>query len=420
MDSILDAILLVSLIAHIILAGHLQFTRVPTRHRPTWLLVALVWSALASALRFVPDTLVAQLPVSAGYVMALLLTLMIGAYGQYVLHDVLQRRVRFWLPLILLWFIAQVGVIFAFDNVFVGQADWLLLLFTQPDLPGLLTLGGLATSTTLLIGLAFYGFYVAVLPEVANRALFWVLNIALVSVGVLLFVSGTDVFQVVGTVVGLVALTGAVYAHVSYRVFDIRSGLAAAVRTGLLVAFASGIVLIALLLADSLTIESRNEQILILLALAVLAASAYVLLRQLVSLVLKPLFSNTISPTQAARQYSQQVSKALELSELIEVATGTLNNVLNVRRSGMVLVNDTGRDPQRVEVVVMKETSREQGSELKGMIAKAGPIYDRLAVKKLPLAQFDIEFDPRYRALEAAEATFFHDLQDERLRADCG
>jgi signal transduction histidine kinase len=77
----------------------------------------------------------------------------------------------------------------------------------------------------------------------------------------------------------------------------------------------------------------------------------------------------------------------------------------------MVLVNDTGRDPQRVEVVVMKETSREKGDELKVLIAKAGPVYDRLAVKKLPLSQFDIEFDPRYRALEAMERGFFKDLQ---------
>ncbi len=410
MNSILDAILMVSLIAHIILAGYLLFTRGPTRHRPTWLLVAFVWSALVSGLRFVPDTLVAQLPVSVGYAMVLLLTLMIGAFGQYLLHDVLRRRVRFWLPLVLLWFIAQIAVIFAFDNVIVGQADWLLLLFTQPDLPGLVTLGGLATSTTLLIGLAFYGFYVAALPEVANRALYWVLNIALMSVGVLLSASGTDVFRAVGALVVLVALTGAVYAHVSYRVADIRSGLTAAVRTGLLVAFASGVVFVALLVADSLNIEARNEQILVLFVLAVLTASFYVVVRQVVSLILRPFLSRTTSPTQATRQYSQQVSQALELSELIEVATGTLNKVLNVRRSGMILVNDTGRDPQRVEVVVMKETSREQGSELKGMIAKAGPVYERLAVKKLPLAQFDIEFDPHYRVLEEAEATFFHGL----------
>jgi signal transduction histidine kinase len=404
MNSILDVTLLLSLVTHAFLAVFLLFNRIPTRHRSGTLLLALAWSSAALALEFV------ALPMPSGYLRAVLLALLLATYGAYVLRDVGRTARRVWLVTSGLWVLGILAVWFTGQAGTVGTADWLFNTLTNLDIPAVVILGGLALSTILLIGLNFYGFYIAALPEAANRALFWVLNTAGLSLGVLLLISGTDVFQVAGAFILLVTFTGAVYAHVSPRVFNIRLGLVAGLRLLVLIALTSIVVLIALLIFDSLETATPEERLLALVVLSVLTATAYILLRQVLTFVLSPFRRTSTSPTRAARQYSQQVSKALDLKELVAIVTSTLNRTMDVRRSGLMLVNDTARDPGRVEMIVMRD-SVPHGDELKGLIAKKGPIYERLAVKKLPLSQFDIEFDPHFQVLEAPESQFFGSLQ---------
>ena len=58
----------------------------------------------------------------------------------------------------------------------VGQPDWLINIFQNSDLTSWIVLAGMICSACLLLGLALYQFYKAFLPEIANRALFWVLD----------------------------------------------------------------------------------------------------------------------------------------------------------------------------------------------------------------------------------------------------
>ena len=408
MASILDIILLGSIAIHVIVMLYLQFNRIPTRLRPGWLQFALLGSVLSMVVLYLPDSVALPAPLTREFLSALTLAIMLVFYGQYMLRDALNRRVRFWLPVGILWPLAMLVAALTSSEVRVGQADWLFTAFSGTYVTGLVTLVGLGIITTLLLALSFYGFYVATLPEVANRALFWVLNTATIAIGVLLSISGTDVFHMVGAAVVLAALIGAAYAHLSHGIVDIRSGMRGALRTAILIALTVAVIFGALQVADMLPTGAAGYTLALLLV-AVLAGTLYVVMRQLIGLAVSRLFLRHTSPTRAARQYSQQVSKVVELSELIKVTTETLNQVMGVRRSGMILVNDTSIDPQHVEVIVMKEAGG--SGDGRGYLARSGPIYDWLAVRKLPLLQFDIAFGPQFRSVSEAERQFFHSLQ---------
>jgi signal transduction histidine kinase len=94
---------------------------------------------------------------------------------------------------------------------------------------------------------------------------------------------------------------------------------------------------------------------------------------------------------------------------LIKVATETLNEALGVRRSGMLLVSDTG-DENRVELLIMNGGGFTDVKDKRGTITRSSPIYRQLAADHAPLSLFDMEFSPRYKTMPETERQFFSTL----------
>src|SRR5690606_26872278 len=176
MGSILSAVLLTSMGPHIVLLVFLQLNRIPTRLRPGWLQLALLGALLAAALPFFLPSMTLPVWASQGLLEALLLMLLLIAYGQYMLSDVLNRRTSLWLLFGGIWLLGRQAAAAAAAPVGIGQPAWMVNLLTGPDAGGLGPLAGLGAACTGLLAAAFYGFYAALLPEEAHRALFWVVN----------------------------------------------------------------------------------------------------------------------------------------------------------------------------------------------------------------------------------------------------
>ena len=410
MNSLMSVVIVVTLLAHALLLLYVLMRGGRMRSGRRWLVLTIVISALANAVFFWPPDILLFDNLSSEFVLVVALAALLATYGMVVIQDVLHRRWRAWPLLALVWRGGLVVTALATGDASVGREEWLVEFFRAPDAPGALALSWLAVAAATLLGVAFYGFYVAALPEVANRSLFWVLNTAGVMLGILLAISGTDILYVAGVLILLATLVGATYGLASYRVFDIRGGINAAMNTFLLIGLTSAVIFGTLYLLDSIRVESNDERLLVMVLLALLAGTVYVLARQLAGILLGGLdFRN--DPTRAARKYSQQVSKALDLDQLLAAAGETLNEVMGVRRSGMVLVNDTSSDGERVELLVMKSAAFPDVKEMRGYISKSGAVYQQLAVEKAPLSQFDIEFGPQYTGLDEKERAFFRSLQ---------
>jgi signal transduction histidine kinase len=414
MDSLFNAVILASIVLHGVLLAYTQIRGSQIRTGRVWLSLTILLSMLTALTTFMPPTTLVMDKYGRDFGLTLLLAIMLITFGGLVIQDVRRRKnnrtIRLWLGWGVVWLAALVASAFASDRLLVGQADWLITALNPPNLFSLVTLGGLAITGLVLLGVTFRAFYTAGLPEVANRALFWVIDSAVILLGIVLALSGTFTLIVLGTLALLIGVTGALYAEISYRVFDIRNGLNLAIRTALIVSSTALIVFVALYLSRSYQLQDTMESSLIMASLALAVSIIYVPVRGVIEWGVDRLsMGRYTDPTVATRRYSQQVSKAFELDQLVKVATETLNVSLKVRRSGMMLVSDTDSGDQ-LELRVMIAGGFSDVKDKKGFISRKSPVYQRLAGDKAPLSQFDMEFSPKYKTLSEAERTFFNGL----------
>lgn len=408
--SLLGSIILASAVGHIALLGYLAVRRARARAGVVWLALSVALSLAAALTHFAPAGGLLENRLTANTGLTLALAALLTTYGMLVLRDVLNRAGRLWLLAGLLWLAALAAAALLGGPPLAGEPDWLVRAFVRLDWFSIAALAGLAVMGALLLGVAFYGFYIARLPEVANRALFWVIDAAALLLGIALAASGPPALLAAGSGALLLSLIGAAYALFSYRMIDIRSVIAAAARALWLIALTALFIAVALLVVDAVAAPEARDRLALIGAVALAAAALYVLTRRALAWLAAPLLGLPPDPTRAARRYSQQISKAVEIDHLIAVGSETLNSVMGVRRSGMILVNDASTSSGQVELLVMRGGGLVNVKEPKGYVQKNGPIYQRLAAERAPLAQFDLEFSPRYRAATAAERAFFTGL----------
>jgi signal transduction histidine kinase len=369
-----------------------------------WLAPVALLQLLASLLYLLPDVAL-SLPVSL-YIYSGSLV-MFGA----LTHIYLKRDgLRGWLALSGVWWLLIVGLDVVEGAPLIGQDDWMNRLLTAlaTDIAGILTLAGWIAIGLTLSGMAFYTFYRAHLPEIANRALFWTTIVPVMILGLLLIASGSILLTEAGTLAVLAALGGATYGVVTHRIFDVRRALFRAV--GMLVATtATGLViLIALILARSLTMGTPSDA-LVLGALALVVAAVYVPLRDLAAYLIRQLFASRADSALILRHYSQQIAAVIEIEEVIQLAMQTLSVVLGVRSGGLILTTETSEGS-----VVFEPMPTNQYNHLppdQGEIAQQGPIYQRLFKEQALLLQFDLEYSPEYTEISEAARVYFARLR---------
>ena len=398
MGSLAGTVIIASLIAHALLLIYVQAQRQRVRTGRLWLTLAVLFSFVAAVI----ISLAPDVGTYDGFLVILALAAVITTYGALVIRDVTNHLPRLWLLAGLIWIAALLAGAFLSDPQALGQPDWLINSFSAPTILTLITLIGLLILGVILLGLEFYAFYAAALPEVANRALFWVIDATILITGIILIISGTDVLTLIGQPVILIGIGGAIYAQVSYRVIDIRRELNSALRTLILLLITALVIYGALSAANLLDDHSALP----FAALALIAALIYVPLRLVaesaINLLLRRSFT---SPTEATRRYSQQISAPVELPALVEAATRTLNSLMRVRRSALILVNDTGSSEINVELQMLP-------SDLKpSYLSKSGLLYRQFANDGACISQFDLEFNPDYKAVPEGENRFFRDTQ---------
>ncbi|NWF68238.1 MAG: GAF domain-containing sensor histidine kinase [Chloroflexi bacterium] len=381
-----------------------------------WRLIATLAIAGATAAAYLlPADLILGSNVGRSFLLALALVTTISAFGSYAISDITRRkpdhRMRTaWYGLTAIWLLATASAAFVSREFIVAQAGWLANALQAIDPLSVILLVGLTIAGIMLLGFSFYSFYTALLPEVANRALFWVMNGAVLLFAGLMMISGTAALVVAGFFTLLVSMSGAVYAHMNYRLFDVRAALAMVLRTGIIVVLTAALILAVSMFARAAALGRQGEATLVLLALALSAAVLYVGGRQLVEWLFGRLFRiGESDPAQATRKFTQEVSKAVELEQLVTLATDTLTQQMRLRRSGIILINDTSGN--QVELKIMQGGGFAEMKDVKGRLTKDTRLYQRLAGEQAPVTQFDLDFAPQYQDWDEKERQFFASLQ---------
>jgi signal transduction histidine kinase len=398
----------------VIVAGVALLIAVQThkeRARPgrAWLLALVIMLGLTAATYFIPDGTLWLERFGRGAASVLTLAGLVITFGTLLLQDISGQQPRLWLMaagvgLALLVVLALVEPI-----VLTGEEGWLATWLAAPDAVGIVVLVGLVASAVMLIASAFAAYYRATLPEVGNRALLWAMLAMALFSGIALMLSGQPLLTQAGLLAAVSGVVGSTYAHLRHRAFDLRGRFISIVQTSGLLLLTAITIFAATALAQQLGILREASAAALLLVLALLVALLYLPLRQWLEYGLARLLgSSTVvafDHTTASRRYSQQITRSLDLRQLTQTLTQTLNDVMNVRGSGLILVNAPDKSDGSVAMRLMHNG---EGGTVRGRLNQDSLIWKRWQGDRVPLTQYDMEYNPTFTTLDESEKKFFH------------
>lgn len=405
---------LVSLFTIGVIAVHLLLLLIARIRRSTHprfgqLVMTISLSLVSVLFQLLPTDILLAERFSKGVLIWAALIVTASFWGDMVLHELhrlnpLAALLNRWRTACMIWgavfFISILG-----SHTTLGEPGWLTAL----DAAGVVVLLGLALTGAVLIGASMTVSRGATMPEVFNRGLFWLIITAILLTGMILSGSGSAVLALAGLVLTLVALAGATYVHISYRVLDLGTLLEIVLRTLITTLLAATAIMGALALNRAFnTSEDPLINILILGFTAFSAAALYAPLQQLAELLFDRVKARFRPDTVAVTgEFNRRLSQSSGLDGVVESATETLNRLLRVKQSALVLVNDTGRIKGKIELLAM-------GVHLansRGLLDKSGSIYKRIVLEQIAFQQFELEFGPSFQDAHSEEIDFFKSLR---------
>ncbi len=386
------------------------FLRIPKRE------VIIYRGSIATCLAAILTSLVFLLPldwqpiafISQKTIATILAGIMLLSFG-YLIFSYLRFQPRksqiqtIWLAGVIIWLVAYVMSTIVISNITTTTE-----VQTIPTIIGLTGTGILGAS---LIGILIWNYYLVTLPELANRSAYWIFLTLFMSAGVAFISSGLASLILPALTLILLTIVGLLYAYASTTILDVRVSMIMSIRNMTLLTLATTTTLLPIYIITRFNLLSSIEGSLTTIALAVITASVSLPVAQLI----RNIFENITDTTKtnlslAISTYSRDVSLSTNLEEVVSATTNTINHVLNIKRSGLILINNTFRKPNAVEFVVLSGVPVTAGSNRLMYISKDSPIYLAFSRNRAAVTQFNIDFDPIYASVSQQERKFFQSL----------
>lgn len=382
------------------------FRRAQPTHQSRWLLAFLCVSLLWEFSLFF--TITAPIPLLS-FKIALLGTAVLGITTAKYLGWNPRRR----------WFIlggAALLTALIFDIV-APEAQQTILATPIINLtPGALVIYAAWLSLAGLLLLKTWRSYKETrFPWHANRLLYWFMALTLFFSGELLIFFNEPTLDVAGQFVRLMGVFGLSYAVFSYRIFDVRTRIQRTMAF-MIINTISALPLIAIILLILLAQQFVNEfntiYLSVLLALIiVLSFFFYQPFRNVVEkITYRYLIGESLNTSQVVRNYSQAISRTLDVQQLSLLIIGTLSELLETNRGALMLVTKMEDGSFEVEPIpAMGKISR--------LIVKmpAGSHFMHTLIhQRQPLLQYDIDFNPEFARLDQETRQW---LQEQAMEA---
>jgi len=411
-ESSLSAFSLTFLIAYMALVIFLVWRLWQGRDkvRSAWLGV-MVLGGLGSATALLMP--VVGTPFSRDFILLFSVGVAMTGYGGVILRDMMQQRAGRRFQLVYLAINALWMTIFALLVISQNETvqGWLVWSQSTPTLIEVLPVLATASLSAIILFVGFYFFRDTAMPEVANRAAFFTITGALLIAAAIMLTAGSLVLYLPGTLLLLLAVYGTVYACYRYRLVDVRSSIVRQFRTLLVVVVSWALMFTLVYFIKSINLPLDMAGTLVIGTIVLVVTVLLLPVRQIIEGVFSYVEMRSRPNLAAATaEYSQNVARASNLEEVVNVTTDTLNRVMRVHRSALILVNNTFRVPESVELVVMEQGSTFGKPTTTGYVGKKSPIFQTLAIRKVPLTQFDVEYGDPYRVISADELAFLRRL----------
>lgn len=383
------------------------------------LITVIILGFVVTVIQAIPEDMLAINFLTKELMLWLALIAVMIAFGGMVLHDSLKEqqlgRTRgLWLLLSALWLLGFLGAYFVEPNI-VG---WWFWSDNSASITTYVAFIGTILYTLFILGVSLKVFISAPMPEIANRGSFWAVTSLIFLTSLALISSNFVPLMLMGTVSLMLGVGMSIYGIRNVRLGDMRRVIISALRSVLAVFMAWAMIFGILYFLGISQLRERfdiGSDVNSIITLAIVASAIAILimaLRQGISVVFERfLMRPRRSIAQSSAQYSQRVASAANLEDVVEATTESINQIMGVSRSALILVNNTRRVQDAVELIVLEHGATLSNPSRVGYLSYKSPIYHILAVRQLPIGQYDIEYGAIFEKIASAEKQFFRDLQ---------
>lgn len=322
-----------------------------------------------------------------------------------------RERIMAWRALpVATWVIAVlVTELLQVKPLLVSQGQLPPSIGTRVTLGSEIALLGWLFIALMLIGMSARAFLKEPLPLSANRILFWICIVPILLLGDLLSGWLISPWYYVGYGLRLLGTLGTAHGILFHRVLDIREVARWLFRRSVLVLMTGVMVLASILLVLYLPAPKVEPagRIPIAIGVTLLAALLYQPIYAFFSwLTHRLVMGNAVDPAEGVRLYAQKVSGVIDLQELTDIASKTINQLMFTKRSYLILATSLN-EQVTLEVVGSGYTGKNSITQL----SETSPIYNRLKTSPYPLLQYDIDYHQDFQLAPASERRYFSSLE---------
>ncbi len=279
------------------------------------------------------------------------------------------------------------------------------------SLPSIVGLAGVGLLGIFWVAVLLWNYYHVTLPELANRTAYWIFLALFLSSGSAFVISGLPTLVVPGLTFIFLTQLGMLYGYTTTRILNVRVSMMMSVRNMALLILLTTSIFTPVYIINRLNLMTSVSGVLTSIAISIIVASISLPLLQLIRNIFDNLTrTDETNLSMAIATYSHEVSVSTNLEEVVTATTTTINRVLNIKRSGLILINNTFRKPNAVEFIILSGVPAVTGASRLSYVSKDSPIYRAFSQKRSALTQYDIDFDPIFADLPKNEREFFQSL----------
>lgn len=233
-------------------------------------------------------------------------------------------------------------------------------------------------------------------PWHANRLLFWSLALFIIFLGEALIFFRLTGLTVTGQIIRYIGVIALAYAISSYRIFDVRTHLRRAFAYVIVILISALPLTFLIIVIQQIAQSQFGASIAITIITLVVSFLIYQPFRSMVErMTYRTLFGEGFDPNLVVRNYSQAISRTLDVSQLSLLIMQILQGQFDTNRGALLLITDNDQTISLEPIPGMGEIPRQPVS-----IAKTELFFTTLESLHQPLLQYELDFNPEFARLD--------------------
>jgi len=229
-------------------------------------------------------------------------------------------------------------------------------------------------------------------PWHANRLLFWSLTLFIIFLGEAFIFFRLTGLTLAGQIIRYIGVIGLAYAISSHRIFDVRTHIRRAIAFVIVLLISALPLTVLIIIVQQVAQNQFRASLAFTIGAIVVSFLIYQPFRDLVErITYRYLFGEGFDPNLVVRNYSQAISRTLDVNQLSRLIIEILRDQFDTNRGALLLISEHDNVFEIEPVPGMGEIPRRRVE-----IEKDHALFGILAQQHQPLLQYEVDFNPEY------------------------